>query len=373
MVQPKKSVSKLSPYVNGQHTRSILENHTKIMKLDSNESTVSPSPRVMAALVGFIQNTPLNWYPDVDSEELVEKLSAYTQRPKNFIQTFNGSDNALETICRTFIEPEDEVILCMPTYDHFRVYAESCDAKMVPVSSDSPFTTCVSNIIEAVTDKTKIIYIVNPNSPTGVLYTENEIKEILLHAKHALVVVDEAYYEFCGQTLASLTEKFENLIITRSFSKAFALAGLRCGYIVTHPNNLEPINRVRVGKNINSLAQVAACAALDDREYMDRYVAEIKAAKSWLVGKLQKMGLNVVDTSANYILVEVEHPQKVQAYLDERKVYIRDRSLFSQLKGFVRITIGHHLLMERFWKVFSKMPSTYLFSLKNLSEKQSVL
>lgn len=343
------------------------------MKLDSNESSVTPSPRVLAALTFFIQHGPLNWYPDVNSTELIKKLALYTGCPKNFIQTFNGSDNALETVCRTFIEPEDEVALCMPTYDHFRLYAESCDAKLVSVYGASPFVPKAEALIKAITPRTKIIYIVNPNNPTGLLYSEKEIRLILKAAPHVLVLVDEAYFEFCGMTMATLVSEFPNLLISRSFSKAFGLAGLRCGYILTNPKNLEAINKIRVGKSINSLAQVAAVAALDDLEYMNRYVAEIQTARSWLVLKLKIAGLMVVETPANFILVEVAHPQKVQDFLEQNDIYIRDRSILPQMAGFIRITIGHQLLIERFWKIFEKIPPSFLFKEESILKKGSRL
>lgn len=362
MVSPKKSVAELNPYINGRHSNEVFEHSTRTMKLDSNESSVSPSPRVIAALTEFLQKSPLNWYPDVNSTELIKKLSLYTELPEEYIQTFNGSDHALETICRTFLEPDNEVIMCMPTYDHFRVYAQSCDAKIVSVFGKSPFIPKKEKLLQSLTDKTKIIYLVNPNNPTGMMYTREDVHTLLNAAPRAIVLVDEAYFEFCGYTMAKLVNDYNNLVITRSFSKAFGLAGLRCGYILSQSNNLESINKIRIGKNINSLAQKAACAALDDLEYMNRYVSEVQTAKQWLLEKLKEKGLSVVDTPANYILVEVSDPQNVQDYLEQNKIYIRDRSILPQLEGYIRISIGHMLLMERFWKIFQQIPSEYLIA-----------
>lgn len=361
-ITPKQVVLQLQPYINGKHTSDVFEEGVRAIKLDSNESTLSPSPRVLATLTEFIQKSALNWYPDIGSTKLINKLADYTGCPKEYIQTFNGSDNALETICRTFLEPKNEVILCMPTYDHFRVYAQSCDAKLIPVFGSTPFLPKTEKILEAITSQTKIIYIVNPNNPTGILYSQKDITRILSEAPHVLLIVDEAYFEFCQMTMASLVHKHPNLIITRSFSKAFGLAGLRCGYVLTHPKNLGSINKIRIGKNINTLAQIAACAALDDLDYMERYVSEVNAAKKWIVEKLRKEGLKVIVTPANYILIEVSQPQKVLDHLEEQMVFIRDRSFLPQLNGFIRITIGHQLLMERFWKIFKKIPSSYLVS-----------
>lgn len=360
MIKPKKSVQQLTPYVNGKHSNLVFEQGPKVIKLDSNEASVAPSPRVIGALAEFVQRSSLNWYPDISSTDLIQRLADYTGLPVDHIQTFNGSDNALETICRTFLDAGDEVVLCMPTYDHFRLYAESCDATLVPVFGPSPFLSKVGPLLDAVTEKTKIIYLVNPNNPTGLLYTEREVRSILEGAKNALVIVDEAYFEFCGTSMAHLTQSYANLIVTRSFSKAFGLAGLRCGYVLTDPQNLTALNKVRVGKNINTLAQVAASAALDDLESIERYVNEVKVARSWLASKLTGLGLKVVETPANYLLLQVADPKGVIACLEEKNIFIRDRSFVPQLKGFVRITIGHQLLMERFWKAFQLIPMNLL-------------
>ncbi|MBX7149112.1 histidinol-phosphate transaminase [bacterium] len=365
MISSKESIGRLKPYINGRHTGELFEKGARIMKLDSNESTSTPSPHVTGSLIEFVQKSQLNWYPDINSTTLIEKLSKYTGLPTEMIQTFNGSDNALETICKTYLTHGDEVALCMPAYDHFRLYAESCDATLVPVFGPSPFVTKVDALLNAITDKTKIVYIVNPNNPTGLLYNEREIKNILDKAKgQALVIVDEAYFEFCNHSMAHLVPFYSNLIVTRSFSKAFGLAGLRCGYVLTQANNLEAINKIRVGKNINSLAQVAASAALDDVEHMERYVSEVNSARSWLSGKMRNMGLFVHETPANFILLKVANPQGVVDFLAKNNVFVRDRSMIPQLNGFLRITIGHMFIMERFWKVFEKVPAHYLFEQK---------
>lgn len=370
MTTPKRSVQALRPYISGKNSSRLLQQSARIMKLDSNESSLPPSPRVMAALSEYIQKFPINWYPDLKAKELTDKLADYTGCPADFIQTFSGSDNALETICKTFIESGDEVILCMPTYDHFRVYAESNDARLVPVFGPSPFAPKTVKLIDAITAKTKIMYIVNPNNPTGMMYSKKDIELILQKAPQTIVIVDEAYFEFSGITMAGLVEKYRNLIVARSFSKAFGLAGLRCGYILTQPANLEPINKIRLGK-INSLTQVAACAALDDLEYVDRYVFEVRTAKKWLYEKLTEMGLNVIDTKANFLLVEVANPVTLAALLEESQVYVR--AALPQFEDFIRLTIGHQLLMERFYKVFKKVPEELLFAEEVLQEKIRVL
>lgn len=371
MIQPKSSVKILKPYTNAKCNHLDTRTNSRIMKLDANESTISPSPRVMAALAEALRDVPLNWYPDVTSKKLTEALSLYTGLAKDCILTFNGSDHALENICRAYIENGLEVIVDMPTYDHFRLYAESSDAKIISVFGQNPYETKTKELIEAINDKTKIIYLVNPNNPTGVLYEEKEIRLLLNAAPHSLIIVDEAYFEFSGLSMAHLVKEYSNLIVTRSFSKAFGLAGLRCGYILSHPANLETINKVRVGKNINTMAQIAACAALEDLEYTEHYVAEVTVARKWLSEKLARKGIFVCPSAGNFILIKVADPHAVISHLEKNQIFIRDRSQFYQLGGTLRISIGHQLLMERFWKVFDTLPLDILRVQDNLEGLQS--
>lgn len=360
MPTPKQSILDLSPYINGNHSSEVFGNPLSVMKLDSNESSLAPSPLVIGRLTEFIQKSPLNWYPDIHSEKLVEALAHYTGLSMDHIQTYNGSDNALETICRTFLGPQDEVVMPGPTYDHFRVYALTCDATLRFVKGPNAFVTATHQILKAITPRTRIIYIVNPNNPTGVLYSKSQIREILKAAPRAIVVVDEAYFEFCKVTMAGLVREFDNLIVTRSFSKAFGLAGLRLGYVLTAPANIAHLDKVRIGKNINSLAQVAALAALEDTSYMERYVEEVHASGKWLAARFRELGVKIIETPANYLLAKVVNPSAMIEFLEEHHVFIRDRSSVQQMNGFVRITLAHSLLMKRFWSVIEKMPLDYL-------------
>lgn len=371
MVLSKTSIQNLKPYTNGFHSGDVFSEGAKVIKLDSNEATASPSPRVLVALTEFIQSAGLNWYPDIHSKALIAKLARYTNMPESRIQTFNGSDNALEIICRTFLSPKDEVVLCSPTYDHFRVYAESCDATLVPAVGPSPFVPKVEVLLDKITDQTKIIYIVNPNNPTGMIYNQEEIRTILEKAPQSLLIVDEAYFEFSGITLTNLVPEYKNLIITRSFSKAFGLAGLRCGYVMAQENILDPINKIRIGKNVNMLAQIASSAALDDLDHMNQFVSEVKLSKEWLCSKLREMNLKVVSTPANFVLVKVKHPSQVTRYLEDQNIFIRNRNDVPQLEGFVRVTIGHQFIMERFWQIFKKTPENFLFGNSHNVQKLS--
>lgn len=359
MILAKKSIQKLIPYVNGNHSSELINNHKRILKLDSNESSIAPSPRVIWSIMKYLQQGPLNLYPDVEATELTEALTQYTGQPQENLLSFNGSDHALETICRTFLALGDEVIFFHPTYDHFRVYAESCDAIVKPVSENLALSL-VDKIAVMYSKKTKMVYLVNPNNPTGFLVDPTEIEEALIHYPHVLFLVDEAYYEFCDVTTASLVQKYNNLIVSRSFSKAFGLAALRCGYTMANPQLNQQILKIRIGKNVNAVAQVAAKAALEDLDHMRRYVSDVTLARDWIVNQLMEKNIAVRSTVANFILIKVLEPQKIIRHLESNLVYVRDRSKIPQMEGFLRLTISDFLKMKRFWKVFETIPQEWL-------------
>jgi len=330
-----------------------LSKKSHIIKADWNESAIPPSPKVIRAITNFVKKSPLNWYPDIEAINLRQVLSNYTKLPIEYIQVFNGSDAALEYIARAFLEPKDEVLIRVPTYDNFRVYVESCGAKVKNVLCSSSFVTEEDKILDAVSKKTKIIYIVNPNNPTGAICSKNQVQKVLKNAPKSLLIVDEAYYEYYGKTMSNLVTRYSNLIITRSFSKAFSLAGLRCGYILTSPENIKIINKIRVGKNVNSLAQVAAQAALEDIDYTRQHVKEIKEVKKWLVDRLINMGIKTISSPSNFILLKVKNPTDFVEYLKKHRIFIRDRSHQPQLEQFVRITVGTKDQAKRIIEVIS--------------------
>jgi len=360
MIQPKKAIKKLTPYVDGNHSEYLINNHNKILKLDSNEPTAKPSPKVTTAIINYLSEGPMNWYPDVKSEELCRHISKYTQLPIDHILTFNGSDHALECIARTFLDKGDETIIFQPTYDHFRVYAQSCDATIITSNEDQP-GSLTDKITSVKSSNLRMVYMVNPNNPTGFTIPLDQIKTALETFSNVLFIIDEAYFEFCGITAASLVTEFNNIIITRSFSKAFGLASLRCGYILAHPTICEWINKIRVGKNVNAIAQTAATAALKDIEYMKAYVEEVNLTKEWILGKFKEMGISTIKTPVNFILLKVECPELVTEYFEKQNIYLRNRSMVPNLKGFIRLTIGSRLIMNRFWKIFESAPKELLF------------
>lgn len=331
------------------------------LKLDWNESTLPPSEKVKKAISEALEKdiNLLNWYPELYSKNLRLKLGEYIGRDSEEILVTNGSDDALELICKVFLDPGDHVVVPYPTYTHFVTYVQSRGAVLKKVETPDPFQPDITSVLSNVTPMTKLIYLVNPNNPTGVLLNRKQISTVCTIASHCIVVVDEAYYEFAGQSIIDLVDDHPNLIVTRTFSKAWALAGLRVGYLSTNSGLIEQLKKVINPKSVSVLAQVAAAAALSDRQYMESYVNEVKASKMILIDFLRQYNLNVHDSTANYIMVQ--HP-KLPLLLEEMEkenIFVRDRSAFKNLPGFFRITIGDHEqtseLTRRLKRIFERI------------------
>lgn len=345
---PGPMVARLEAYRAVSSRSRFFQSANGALKLDWNEATSPPSPRVFEALAGFLATGRLNWYPDPDATELRRRLARYTGRPPSAIQVFNGSDSALDYLARTFVGAGDHVVVCSPCYDHFRVSLESVGAAIERVYARSPFTVDARRLAGRIQPATRLVYITNPNNPTGRMYSLRDLEVVLEPLTSGLLVVDEAYFEFCGKTAAPLLDRYPQLVISRSFSKAFGLAGMRCGYLLGSPRVLRHVNKIRNGKDVNALAQVAAIAALQDLDHVRGYVAQVRRSRAWLVRTLQDRGHEVVSSPANFILLRTDAPTTLVEALRGKDIYIRDRSYLPQLEEYVRVTVGTREQCERF-------------------------
>ncbi len=339
---PPAHVLKLQPYKPVSSLDAIRLNGKVVpYKLDWNEATISPSPKVADALAGFISGTSeLYWYPDLAAGELRKALSGYTGVPEDNLLVTNGSDDALMLLCRTFLGEGAEVLVPVPTYTHFKVFAGAQNARIVELAEPDPFRKNIRHLSRSIGPQTKMLYLVSPNNPTGVVWEEEDISRLCMKHPHVLFVVDEAYYEFCGRSVIQLTQTYSNLAVTRTFSKAFGLAALRVGYVAAHPQVCDHLWRLHNPKSVNSMAQVGACAALSDLEWLDTYVTEVRNARRAFVTFLVNLGLEARETPANYMLLRVPDPDAFVHAMEERHVFIRDRSRMPRMKGFVRFSVG---------------------------------
>lgn len=337
------AVAELTPYeaVTSQAAIEALPDGQTTFKLDWNEATVPPSPRVNEAIQAYLQGErDLNWYPRLGSRQLLESLESYTGLDADQMLATNGSDDALQLICNTFLSEGDRVVAPVPTYNHFLVFARSRGAEIHEVCGSNPFAKNLAAIDEAMTRDTRILYLVSPNNPTGVLLDPEDVDALCSAYPETLVILDEAYYEFAGVTGIDLVDRHPNLIVTRTFSKAFGLAGLRVGYLAADEELVEGLSRIYNPKSVNALAQVGAMAALDDLDYLNAFLEEVEVSKELLADFFDDRGVDCHVSPANFVIVRVPSIGDTLEDLEERRIFVRDRSSYPGLEGCLRMSVG---------------------------------
>lgn len=358
-IEVARSVRDLTPY-EAVSSQTVIENglgRSEVFKLDWNESTIEPSPRVKQAIASHIAGGPgLNWYPTLGSKELLEALGDYTGLDSDHLLATNGSDDGLHLLCSTFLDPGDDVVVPVPTYNHFVVFAQSRGASIRTIEADSPFRCNIEGVREAIRPDTRLVYLVSPNNPTGVLYPSDEVARLCKAHPETLFVLDEAYFEFAQVSGIRMVEEFPNLIVTRTFSKAFGLAGLRVGYLAADPRIIQGLCRIYNPKSVNTLAQIGAMAALDDLEYLDAYLEEVIESKKLLGAFFEERDIEAHVTPANFVVIRLEDVKGTIQALEARGVFVRDRSGYPGLRGCIRMTVGTvdqtHRILRRLSEVF---------------------
>lgn len=308
------------------------------LRLDFNENTVACSPKVKEVLEQ-ISAGDLTRYPERAPVERIvaEHLGV---APEQVVLT-NGVDEAIHVLFETFLDGDDELLLPVPTYTMYEVYASATDARAVTVQAGSDLQFPFDRLIAAITPRTKIVAIANPNSPSGSVATRDQIIEIAQRDSAAVVLVDEAYFHFHGETMIDLVGQIPNLIVARTFSKAYGLAGLRLGVLIGPVEMMQWIRRVLSPYSVNSLALACLAPALDDTPYLDWYVGEVLTARAEFETALDAAGVRRWPSRANFVLVDIgELHREFVRLMSAGGVLVRDRSSDPGCDGCVRITIG---------------------------------
>jgi histidinol-phosphate aminotransferase len=308
------------------------------VRLDFNENTFACSPRVLETL-GRVSRAELTMYPERGH---VERIAAthLGLDPAQVLLT-NGVDEAIHILCQTYLAAGDEMLLPVPTYSMYAVYASGTDSSLVEVQADDSFRFPLEALMAKITTATRLIAIANPNSPTGQAVRRESILRVIEAAPQAAVLVDEAYFHFYGETVLDLIGRVPNLIVARTFSKAYGLAGLRLGLLAAAPEQMQWLRRVISPYSVNSLALACLPAALDDQAYIDWYVSEVLTARTEFTAALDRFGVRYWPSQANFVLTYIgpEHAEFARA-MRQRGVLVRDRSTDPGCDGCVRITIG---------------------------------
>lgn len=338
-----KNIDVIQPYVASKGAE-LTDTQEEWLKLDWNEATIQPNPKLISDINNFCFTNKLFNYPDVLATELKKEISIYNSINIENIELFNGSDSALNTIFSVFID-NSNVLLFEPTYTQVKPFINLYGGKIISSEILNIFTSHDYNFEDI--NKADIVYIVNPNNPTGNLIPKSTILNLANENKNKLFIIDEAYYEFSNMTVVKEALNYDNIIVTRTFSKAFGLAGLRLGYIVANQKLLQLINKVRNSKDINSIAQVGALSSLKNVDYIKKYSDEIRQTKSYFIKQLRDLNYEVADSESNFVLIKVNNSNNFINYLTNNKILIRDRSSLTNLKNCVRITIGNSTQMSK--------------------------
>ncbi len=326
-----------------------------ILKLDWNEATIMPSPNVVKCLNALMKEPCfLNLYPATVNPLILELLSEYTNTPKENIQYFASSDVVHEYVARVYLETGKKVLIQAPAYDNFRLTAQADGANVYFSEVNADNFSFDKNKFEQDIESIKpnLVYICSPNNPVGYV-TENDFIEHLLKTfPDVMFLIDEAYIEFSNTPSASVfVTKYNNIIVTRTMSKAFALANIRFGYVLSSVQNIQNINAIRNPKNINTFTQTAVIAALQDVDYMRNFVHQVNIAKKWFIGSVNKIdGIHAYESNANFVLIKFDSygtKSKMFKWLKDNNIFVREVSQSPILYKSLRVTIGTKEQMQQ--------------------------
>lgn len=334
----RRSVLKLGPYSAPQERRAGK------LRLDFNENTGGCSPAVLEALRNLTPEQ-IAIYPEY--EAATARLARYFKvRPEEMLLT-NGVDDALHVMMDTFVEPGSAVVIVEPTFNMYRFYAQLAGARIralryeMEMRREADAWFPLQRVLQELKRKPRALLLANPNNPTGTLVTQEQIRALLRAAPRTLILVDEAYFEFSGVTVLPWIRKYPNLIVSRTFSKTAALAGLRLGCLFAAKEIIAALKRADSPYPVNIAALVAAQAVIRDPRAMRAYAVEILRNRAPLMNSIENMGTRVYPSEANFLLVDFGFDTKrMIARFARQGILVRDRSAEFGRPGFVRITVG---------------------------------
>jgi histidinol-phosphate aminotransferase len=331
MLKPRVTIAGLTPYRSPIVSRGGLS-------LDLNESMAGCSPRVLARLRSLAASE-VSFYPQ---REIGERLIAnFLGIAPDQVLLTNGMDEALSLLFTTYLGPGDELLFADPTFVMYPMLGEALGAQMVRLQSGEDLELPVAHLLARISPRTRVIAIANPNNPTGLAATREDLLKIVEAAADAAVLIDEAYFDFCGETLIPELAGHPNLFVARTFSKAYGLAGLRLGVLTGAADQISYIRRFCVPFNVNSVALACLEEALADQAFVSDNVAQVKDGRERLARLFDELGLRFWPSRTNFVLVRVgEAARMFVESMQRRGVLVRDSSANPGCDGCVRITVG---------------------------------
>ena len=333
MVRPRKAVESLQKY------RPPLEGRAGKLRLDFNENTIGCAPQVVRTLRRALTADWLSRYPEY--EECRQTLAKYFGVSADEVLLSNGVDDAIKLVCDTYVDPGDILLIPAPTFPMYQFFHSVAGGKTTLVRYNEDLQLPVEKILVALTKRTRWVALANPNNPTGTLISKGDLRTILRAAPDTLVLVDEAYFDFSGETVLPWINKFPNLVVTRSFSKAFGLAALRMGFVFANSKLLAMMRRAHGAFPVNSLALACALEAGKEEDYVRRYAQIVRANRAELCHALDALGVPYAPSAANFVFTRFgEKAPEIARRLRKRGILVRDWSYDPHLRDCLRITIG---------------------------------
>jgi histidinol-phosphate aminotransferase len=308
------------------------------LRLDFNENTLAASPKVIARL-RQVTAEGLTKYPE---REGVERIAAahFGLQAEQVLLT-NGVDEAIHLVCAAFLEEDDEALICTPTFFMYEVSIGMMTQHLLRVQSDASLEFPYERFLQGITPRTKLIMVASPNNPTGAVVSREQLLAICAAAPQAVLMVDEAYYHFHGETVLGDVGRVANLMVARTFSKAYGLANLRIGMLAGAADLIKFVRKVSSPYNVNGVALDCLPVALADDEYVQWYAEQVNTGRVRMMEGLRSLGVDFFSSHANFVLMKIgaKHAELVKA-MRARGVLLRDRSTDPGCDGYVRITVG---------------------------------
>lgn len=318
------------------------------LRLDKNERTISFGADFMESVLSSIESDHLCAYPEV--LPFYEQLADHLGLAAESLFLTAGSDAAIRHCFDLFVNPGDKVVVLEPTFAMVDVYCHLYAATRSPVGYNANLEIDYQDMVSRFDDNTSLVIIANPNSPTGTHIPNDELSKVLFKANelHIPVLIDEAYYGFCKNSAVSLLSEYQNLIVSRTFSKAYGLAGLRIGFLIADSGLMRLIRKFKPMYEVNQIGILFASKLLEDLSILDRYLDDAEAGKRWLVNELRLLGFDVIDTETNFIHVDFGSKlEKILSRFRLNQILVRGGLSVAGYENFLRITTGPLESMER--------------------------
>ena len=366
------AVKNLKPYKYSEEMKEICEKYgfspEEIVKLCSNENLFIPRDFSQKILEETLKEVDIRQYPQVMNVDLREKIAEFLKLdgPEQ-VFVGNGSDELMDIITKIFVDHERKAIIIEPTFDLYTLYVKAMGGEVIPVLLEPDFTLNLEKVLEAIEEnkeKTSILFLASPNNPTGLQYPKEHVEKIL-ETFEGIVVLDEAYCEFADYTVLDLFEKFENLIILRTFSKAWGVAGLRTGFAIASPQVTEFMERIVTPFNINIISQAIIPKLLEKYETIKTAAEAVKEEREYVLDRLKAVdGVEVYPSQANFFLMRVTKEgltgKEIYENLKQKGILVRDRSHLPLCENCLRVTIGTRRMNETFIEALEESLMEYI-------------